>query len=368
MSMAVVSPAALSPDWPFPAPIGPFDAPASASAAAFAAHLDLEHTHPHTHTHTAAAAAAHLVHHKRRAHEIDWDAEDALDRQRAEGRAKKARTAPCPCAAVDPHQLHLDSVPPAVAVQMQAQATPPPSPSPQMEQVISILVDALTSGTSTPSTQTQTTAPGALPDPPLTVLSSPLPVPAAATGSRSPGASRTHTPPTSPLSDAPHRAPFVRKVIGGSCAGRTEPKLYRWVLCKNHFLRIRYVDPTTQTDEWMQALHELGWEELHPYFQAQAAAAAQNAQTLATLGAFSRWIKDDFDYDGDGDAEWSDEDEDGELQDQDQDQDHDQDQDQDQDQDHDQDQDQGQDVHGGAAAAAADSQTGVVLQLPGKSP
>ncbi|KAF8511850.1 hypothetical protein JB92DRAFT_2931617 [Gautieria morchelliformis] len=346
--MAVVSPAALSPDWPFPAPIGPFDAPASASA--FAAHLDLEHTHTHT-------AAAHLVHHKRRAHEIDWDAEDALGGQRAEGRAKKARTAPCPCAAVDPHQLHLDA--------MQAQAAPPPSSSPQMEQVISILVDALTSGTSTstPSTQTQTPAPGTLPDPPVTVFSSPVPVPAAAT--RSPGASRTHTPPTSPLSDAPHRAPFVRKVIGGSCAGRTEPKLYRWVLCKNHFLRVRYVDPTTQTDEWMQALHELRWAELHPYFQAQAA-AAQNAQALGTLGAFSRWIEDDFDYDGtedagdgDGDAEWSDEDEDGELQ------------GQDHDHDQDQDQDQGQDVHG--EAAAADGQTGVwdsgvVLQLPGKSP
>lgn len=60
----------------------------------------------------------------------------------------------------------------------------------------------------------------------------------------------------------------------------------------------------------------MGWEELHPYFQAQA--AEQSAQTFGTLNAFSRWIEDDFDYDGteDIDGEWSDEDdEDGEAQD-----------------------------------------------------
>lgn len=69
----------------------------------------------------------------------------------------------------------------------------------------------------------------------------------------------------------------------------------------------------TQSEEWVQNLHEMGWEELHPYFQAQA--AAQSAQTFGTLSAFSRWIEDDFDYDGteDIDGEWSDEDDDGDL-------------------------------------------------------
>jgi hypothetical protein len=78
---------------------------------------------------------------------------------------------------------------------------------------------------------------------------------------------------------------------------------------------IRYLDPRTQSEDWVQTLHEMGWEELHPYFQAQA--AAQSAQTFGTLSAFSRWIEDEFDYDGteDMDGEWSDEDDDGDIQD-----------------------------------------------------
>jgi hypothetical protein len=40
--------------------------------------------------------------------------------------------------------------------------------------------------------------------------------------------------PTSPLSDSPHRAPFVRKVVGGVCAGRVDQGLQKWLLRKNH--------------------------------------------------------------------------------------------------------------------------------------
>lgn len=85
----------------------------------------------------------------------------------------------------------------------------------------------------------------------------------------------------------------------------------------------------------------MGWEELHPYFQAQV--AAQSAQALGTLSAFSRWIEDDFDYDGseDIDGEWSDEDDDGEMPDE-------------------------MQEDGDGQTGVWDS--GVVLQLPGKSP
>lgn len=198
MSMAVVSHPALSAEWSFPTPINPFDAPS------FNPHADLDHTSVH-----------HIpIVHKRRAHEIDWDDEDLG--QKVESRAKKAKTSSC--LSVEPHQLHRESVSPA------AQAAPLTSQSPQIEQVISIIVDALTSNTST----TETTPSSAPSDPPITVLSSNVPVTSV---------SSFRSTPTSPLSDSPDRAPFVRKVIGGSCAGKTEPSLYRWVLCKNHFLR-----------------------------------------------------------------------------------------------------------------------------------
>lgn len=189
--MAVVSHPALSPEWSFPSPISPFDAPTFGS-------IDLDHSPVH-----------HIpIGQKRCSHEIDWDDEELG--QRVDLRAKKAKTSTCN--SVEPHQLHRESAAPAV----QAQSTTP-SP-PQIEQVISIIVDALTSGTSTTPPTTR--------DPPITVLSSNVPVKST---------SSSYPTPTSPLS--PNRAPYVRKVIGGSCAGRTEPSLYRWVLCKNHFLR-----------------------------------------------------------------------------------------------------------------------------------
>ena len=40
--------------------------------------------------------------------------------------------------------------------------------------------------------------------------------------------------PTSPLSDSFHRAPFIRKSVGGPCRGRIDPGLWRWVVCNNH--------------------------------------------------------------------------------------------------------------------------------------
>jgi hypothetical protein len=199
MSMAVVSHPALSPEWSFPSPINPFDAPT------FSTHVDLEHT-----------SAPHIpIVHKRRAHEIDWDDQDMGPR--VESRAKKAKT--LPCLAVDPHQLHRDCDPSTV------QVTQSTTPSPPIEDVISIIVDALTSNVSTTQTTPSNSPP---PEAPITVLSSTVPAKRI---------SSTRAAPTSPLSESPNRIPFVRKVIGGSCAGKREPRLYRWVLCKNHFLR-----------------------------------------------------------------------------------------------------------------------------------
>lgn len=193
--MAVVSHPALSPEWSFPSPINPFD------AATFTQHVDLEHT------------SAHIpIVHKRRAHDIEWDDEDMG--QRVESRAKKAKT--LPCLSVEPHQLHRDC---------DSSAIPSTTPSPPIEEVISIIVDALTSNVSTTQTTPSNDPP---PEPPITVLSSIVPTARALS---------TRPTPTSPLSESPNRAPFVRKVIGGSCAGKREPHLYRWVLCKNHFLR-----------------------------------------------------------------------------------------------------------------------------------
>lgn len=39
--------------------------------------------------------------------------------------------------------------------------------------------------------------------------------------------------PTSPLCGLPNRAPFVRKRVGGSCSGKVDTGLQRWVIQKN---------------------------------------------------------------------------------------------------------------------------------------
>ena len=194
-SMAVVSQPALSAEWSFPSSVNPYDAPA------FGPHIELA---DHTAVHQLQVA------NKRRAHELEWDDEDSgerLDSSLKKSKKSMSRT-------VDPHQLHGENP---------AQGVPPAAPPPHIEQVISILVDALTSSGPTPPMM----ALGCLPEPPITVLSSTVPssfpIP--------------RTVPTSPLSNCPNRAPFVRKTIGGSCAGKSEASLCRWVLCKNHFLR-----------------------------------------------------------------------------------------------------------------------------------
>ncbi|GJJ08734.1 hypothetical protein Clacol_002953 [Clathrus columnatus] len=70
--------------------------------------------------------------------------------------------------------------------------------------------------------------------------------------------------PTSPLAQSPHRQPFVRKQVGGHCHGRVEPSLQRWVLYKNHI--DESYSPCYRTAEWIETLHEMGWENLHPSY------------------------------------------------------------------------------------------------------
>lgn len=89
------------------------------------------------------------------------------------------------------------------------------------------------------------------------------------------------------------------------------------VLILNH--SIRCLDPRTQSVEWQQSLRTIGWEPLHPYFQAQAEAELEAASSRQ-YDALSEWIEDDFDADFEtdcgveGDEDWSDEDEeDGEF-------------------------------------------------------
>ncbi|KAF8495324.1 hypothetical protein JB92DRAFT_1110667 [Gautieria morchelliformis] len=76
--------------------------------------------------------------------------------------------------------------------------------------------------------------------------------------------------PTSPLSDSSHRTPFVRKSVGGPCRGRTDPGLRRWVVSKNHIEDIRSRHPSLRSSEWVEALHEMGWEHLHPTYMSQS--------------------------------------------------------------------------------------------------
>ncbi|KAF8574569.1 hypothetical protein K439DRAFT_1624222 [Ramaria rubella] len=101
-----------------------------------------------------------------------------------------------------------------------------------------------------------------------------------------------HRQPTSPLSDSSVRTPFVRKSVGGGCRGRLEPGLKKWVLCKNH---------VQESSEWIEALHEMGWEHLHPTY------AALSQQTFNALDAFPtsdslEWIEVDVSREQENDS------------------------------------------------------------------
>ena len=107
---------------------------------------------------------------------------------------------------------------------------------------------------------------------------------------------------------------------------------------------VRCLDPTTQSSEWVQTLRDIGWEALHPFFHTEVA-PTQSSQTFGALSAFSRWIEDEFEYDGteDADSEWSDDDDD----------------------------DDDIEMHNDDALENAGRgvwDSGIVLQLPGKSP
>ncbi|KIJ27322.1 hypothetical protein M422DRAFT_37848, partial [Sphaerobolus stellatus SS14] len=218
------------------------------------------------------------------------------------------------CLSVDPQQLQKDH---SKSLSHQA----------PIQHVLSI-IDALTSlckSSSSPSSSASASVSTSIPatvheEPQHNVLSSPpppLPSPnvsspiATATASQPAPAPRrlTRPKPTSALSGCSDRIPFTRKVIGGSCAGKTEPDLCRWTLTRNHFVNVRYLDPTMQSKAWLQDLKRLGWEHAHPYYQARA--AAEMTHTYGALTAFSGWVEDDFDYDGTEymEGEYSDEEE-----------------------------------------------------------
>lgn len=126
------------------------------------------------------------------------------------------------------------------------------------------------------------------------------------------------TPPTSPLSDCQYRAPYVRKTFVVRQTTDRNENLGRWVLAKNHFLSVRCKDPRMQSTEWLDSLRGIGWEAIHPYFQAQAeaefeaaaAAAHRNYHTQQQQQQYryrhqhqqlnntlAEWIEDDIDVD-----------------------------------------------------------------------
>ncbi|KAF8521219.1 hypothetical protein BU17DRAFT_88119 [Hysterangium stoloniferum] len=98
----------------------------------------------------------------------------------------------------------------------------------------------------------------------------------------SPQASPHRRLPTSPLSDSPYRAPFVRKEVGGVCRGRVEPGLQKWLLRKNHM--------DEWSSEWLESFHEMGWETLHPSWVSHS-----DDTFTAPDDAFDDWIEVDVD-------------------------------------------------------------------------
>jgi len=299
--MAVVSPV-LSTEWPFSSSIGPFDAPTYGLE--FADHTPLV-------GHTS---------NKRRVRDAEWDTED--DAIRGDLRTKKAKTtvssgASSSCLSVDPQQLQNDHTTTTPIVMSASGSHQAP-----LQQVLSILVDALTStcksSSSSTSASISASTPATVSSEPQqqivlssTTISEPLtPVTATTTRATATVPSQRQRPffvrprPTSPLSDCEDRAPYVRKIVGGACAGKIEPSLCRWVLIRNHFTDVRHLDPPTQPKEWLRQLKRLGWEHAHPYYQLKAQQEMLDA--YGPIDPFANWVEDDFDYDG---TDWSDEEE-----------------------------------------------------------
>jgi len=96
--------------------------------------------------------------------------------------------------------------------------------------------------------------------------------------------------PTSPLSNSPYRAPYVRKQVGGVCRGRVEPGLQKWLLRKNHMDDIRSSSPSSKSSEWLESFHEMGWETLHPSWVSHS-----DDTFTAADDAFDDWIEVDVD-------------------------------------------------------------------------
>jgi hypothetical protein len=192
--MAVVS---LSPEWTFSSSIAHYDVPTYGIE--LADHGAVVHQSP-----TVT---------KRRTREVEWD-----DDGEVHAKLKKARVSAAQ--AVEAHGLRKDH---ATSV-----ALPTSTQQPEIEQVISILVDALSS--------TRTLLPATPPEDNSKEAGHPerIVLPSNSPSVQTPTFS---VRPTSPLSNSPDRVPFVRKVIGGSCAGKTEQSLCRWVLYRNHFLK-----------------------------------------------------------------------------------------------------------------------------------
>ncbi|KIJ50885.1 hypothetical protein M422DRAFT_244833 [Sphaerobolus stellatus SS14] len=72
--------------------------------------------------------------------------------------------------------------------------------------------------------------------------------------------------PSSPLCGLPERAPYIRRQIGGSCHGRVDPGIQRWVLEKNLLRDIQTSRPSQRSSEWIETLHEMGWEHYNPSY------------------------------------------------------------------------------------------------------
>ncbi|GJJ13773.1 hypothetical protein Clacol_008030 [Clathrus columnatus] len=378
--MALVTHPIYAKDWSFSSSTSSFDAPPPYNSLS-------EST-----SHAPSSVVVQTTSNKRRAQEIEWDDEDTRSKSWSSQTTTTttiATTSGSVLTASSSKKVKLSEP----ADREDGNESNPVhnvitdslgrSDAPKMERVLLFIVDALTNVCASPPTSNQSPSSPSLllPVPASTIpesavdrdssnsksvvvfdepankvtnspiLSSPSPSPSPSSSlpltlPPLPLSSRTRarplkaqTTPTSPLSGLANRAPFVRKMfaISEACAGRTEQKLGRWVLAKNHFLSVRCLDPRTQNIEWQQSLRNIGWEPLHPFFQAQAeaeaefeaaaAAASSSSSSTTTISSMtspfdplSAWIEDDFDgefsseYDEEVEEEdcWSDEDEGGE--------------------------------------------------------
>lgn len=254
--MALVTHPIYAKEWSFTSsPTATFDAPPPYSM-----------TESGSHVQTSAVQTSH----KRRAQdlELEWDEEGRRSSTWSHATtnvSKKAKRSE----QEDVNSKEKDVTVPAGLTDSLGCSLVSASVAPKMERVLMFLVDALTnvctptpnaSSSSFPSPSSPLLLPAPAPSAPLNseaedpsksghdtvlsaeesenqdVVSSPILPPREQARVRP---LKSLASPTSPLSDVEDRAPYVRKTfpVREACAGRTEQKLGRWVLAKNHFLR-----------------------------------------------------------------------------------------------------------------------------------